>query len=98
MTRTTEWSRRENWSNVASRIFYKSSVRHDLKQIDPKIVTRILREIRVVIGRNPRAGEPLAGQFKGLFKLRIGEYRIIYTIIERDVLILRIRHRGKAYE
>ncbi len=83
---------------MAGRILYKSSVRRDLKQIDPKNVTRILGEIRMILGRNPRAGEPLAGQFKGLFKLRIGEYRIIYTIIERDVLILRIRHRGKAYE
>ncbi len=39
------------------------------------------------------------GEFAGLFKFRVGEYRVIYARITKDrVLILRIRHRGKAYE
>lgn len=83
---------------MASKILYKSSVRHDLKLIDQKSVDRILGEIRVTLGNNPRAGEALAGEFKGLFKLRVGDYRIIYTLVQSDVLVLRIGHRGKAYE
>ncbi len=83
---------------MTGRILYKSSVPHDLKQLGPRSIARILRELNEVLGSNPRAGDPLAGQFKGLFKLRIGEYRTVYTLIGRDVLILRIRHRAKAYE
>ncbi|MEE9567521.1 MAG: type II toxin-antitoxin system mRNA interferase toxin, RelE/StbE family, partial [Desulfobacteria bacterium] len=39
----------------------------------------------------------LTGKFAGLRKLRIGDYRVIYTIIEDTALILRISHRREAY-
>lgn len=83
---------------MTSNIFYKSSVRHDLRKIDPKNLKRILREIRTLLGNNPLAGEPLHGEFKGLYKLRIGDYRVIYALIAEGVLVLRIRSRSKAYE
>ncbi len=83
---------------MVGRILYKSSVRRDLKNIDSKRTARILGEIRAILGGNPRAGEALRGEFKGLFKLRIGDYRVIYTLVDADVLVLRIRHRSKVYE
>ncbi len=43
-----------------------------------------------------RYGESLHGEFAGLFKLRVGDYRIIYALTGSDALMLRIRHRGKA--
>jgi len=83
---------------LTGKVLYKSSVRHDLKQIDPKHVKRILHEIRTSLENDPHAGEALLGEFKGLFKLRVGSYRVIYTLIDEDVLVLRIRHRSKVYE
>ncbi len=81
------------------KIEYKSSVRRDLKQIDKKAVERILSEIGEKLSTTPRTGEMLHGEFAGLYKLRLGEYRVIYaTIGDESVLILRIRHRSKAYE
>jgi len=80
------------------KVLYKTSVRRDLKKIDQKSVQRILRGIRNVLGKNPRSGEALHGEFAGLYKLRIGDYRIIYALLEQNVLVLRIRHRSKAYE
>jgi mRNA interferase RelE/StbE len=82
---------------LAGRTLYKSSVRHDLKQIDPKKVKSVLSEITAVLGQNPRSGEALHGEFEGLYKLRFGEYRVIYTLTEEGVIVLRIRHRSKAY-
>ncbi len=98
MTRTTAWCLRKNWSSLAGRILYKSSVSRDLKKIAPNDVDRILKQIRTVLGENPLSGEQLHGDFKGLFKLRIGEYRVVYAFSGDDLLILRIRNRGKAYE
>lgn len=80
------------------KVLYKASVRRDLKKIDQKSVERILREIRNVLGNNPRSGEALHGEFAGLYKLRIGDYRVIYALLEQGVLVLRIGHRSKAYE
>ena len=82
---------------MPGRILYKSSVGRDIKKIASKDVQRILRRIRVDLGENPRSGEPLHGEFEGLFKLRVGDYRVIYTLSGQDVLVLRIRQRGKAY-
>ena len=76
---------------------YKSSVERDLRRIDKKDVNRILNKIEKILGENPNKGEPLKGEYKGLYKLRIGDYRVIYTKTKEGVLILRIRHRGKAY-
>ncbi len=82
---------------MAGKILYKSSVGRDLKKIDTKDVERILREIRAVFADKPDAGEALSGEFKGLFKVRVGDYRVIYTIVDGDVLVLKIGHRSKVY-
>jgi mRNA interferase RelE/StbE len=82
---------------LTGRILYKSSVSHDLKKINARDVERILREIRTTLGKDPNAGEALMGDFKGLFKIRIGDYRVIYAIIDSDVLVLRVGHRSKVY-
>lgn len=83
---------------MTSRILYKSSVSHDLKKISQEDRQRILHQIADVLGEGPRAGEPLHGEFEGLFKLRVGDYRVVYALVGQDVLVLRIRHRGKAYD
>jgi mRNA interferase RelE/StbE len=82
---------------LTGRILYKSSVSHDLKKIDAKDVERILREARATLGKNPNAGEALHGEFKGLFKIRVGDNRVIYTTVEGDILVLRVGHRSKVY-
>jgi mRNA-degrading endonuclease RelE of RelBE toxin-antitoxin system len=82
---------------LTARVLYKSSVAHDLKKISPSDKQRVLRQIEEILGSNPRSGEPLHGEFEGLFKFRVGDYRAIYAFAGADVLVLRIRHRSKAY-
>jgi mRNA interferase RelE/StbE len=82
---------------LAYRIEYKSSVYHDLKQVDKSIAKRIIKELEEALSEDPNCGEALTGQFKGLFKLRIGDYRVVYSKASDGVVILRIRHRSKAY-
>ena len=79
-------------------IKYKSSVTRDLKHLDKRMAERILSQVEDVLSREPYTGERLHGEFAGLYKLRVGDYRVIYTIIKDAVLILRLGHRGKVYE
>ena len=83
---------------MAGRILYKSSFSRDLKKRGRRSAGRILREIRTTLVDNPRVGEALLGEFEGLFKLRIGDYRVIYTLVEGGVLVLRIGHRSRVYQ
>jgi len=39
----------------------------------------------------------LKGPFAGMRKFRVGDCRVIYCIIDSDVVILRIAHRREAY-
>ena len=82
---------------MTGRVLYKSSVARDLKRIDPKDMQRILRQIEEALGTKSGSGEALHGEFAGLFKLRVGDYRVVYAQAGQDVLVLRIRQRSKAY-
>ena len=82
---------------MAYEIEYKASVVRDLNKLDRGVAERILRELEEVLSENPDCGVPLKGQFKGLFKYRVGDYRAIYTKTKKGCLILRIGHRSKVY-
>ena len=78
-------------------IHYKSSVAHDLKKIDKAQAQKLIHKLEQVLEADPHAGELLKGEFQGLFKYRIGDYRVIYSKISEGVLILRIAHRKEVY-
>jgi len=42
----------------------------------------------------------LAGDLAGIYKLRVGDYRVLYTLENdaRSIRILRIRHRRDVYK
>ena len=82
---------------MSYKIEYKSSVVRDLKKLDKSVAGRILDQLEMNLSENPDGGQPLTGQFKGLFKYRIGDYRIIYTRTVEGILVLRIGHRSKVY-
>ena len=82
---------------MAGKILYKSSVSRDLKQVGQADRQRVLRQVRAVLGADPRGGEALHGEFDGLYKLRVGDYRVIYALVGGHVLVLSISHRSQAY-
>jgi mRNA-degrading endonuclease RelE of RelBE toxin-antitoxin system len=49
---------------------------------------------------NPhRVGKPLRFELEGYYSARRGQYRVIYRIDEREVIVdvIKISHRGDAY-
>jgi mRNA interferase RelE/StbE len=78
-------------------VVYKKSVSRDLKKLTKVEATRILNQIEKELSKNPESYPALKGKFAGLRKFRIGDYRIIYAILEYDVIILRIGHRKEVY-
>ena len=73
-------------------ISFRSSVYRDLKKIDKAQAEQILNRIEQDLSENPASFTSLAGKFASLRKYRVGYYRIIYSILEDIVLILRISH------
>ncbi len=77
-------------------IEYKASVEKDLRKLDSKQALRVLASIERALKVQGRRGEALSGAFARLFKLRVGDYRVIYARTENGYLILRIAHRREV--
>ena len=83
---------------MAYNIVYKKSVHRDLKKLSKPEAKRILDQIEKELVKKPKSNPVLKGQFAGLRKYRIGDYRVIYAILEKDILILRIGNRKDVYK
>lgn len=78
---------------------YESAARKELGKLDRQVAKRIARAISA-LGPNPRpAGSRRLVGYEDLWRIRIGDYRVIYTIKDAEliVLALRIAHRSEVY-
>ena len=83
---------------MAYNILYKKSVQRDLKKFSKAEASRIVDQIEKELSEKADTYPVLKGQFVGLRKYRVGDYRVIYAILGDDVLILRIGHRRDVYK
>jgi len=83
---------------LAYNIVYKNSVQRDLKKFSKAEASRIVDQIEKELSEKANTYPVLKGQFAGLRKYRVGDYRVIFAIIGDDVLILRIGHRRDVYK
>ena len=79
-------------------IVYKKSVQRDLKKLSKTEAHRVLDQVDKELSKNAGIYPALKGQFAGLRKYRVGDYRVIYAILGTDVLVLRIGHRKEVYK
>jgi mRNA interferase RelE/StbE len=81
-------------------ISFKPQAERDLKKIkDRRIVRRIVDAISA-LGRNPRpAGVKALQGDTSILRLRVGDYRILYTVVDTDLLVLvvTVGHRREVY-
>jgi len=71
----------------------------DLPRISRDIQNRIKKVIETKLTQAPQEfGEPLRRSLKGYWKLRLGDWRVIYKVQGKTVIVLRIGHRREVYE
>jgi mRNA interferase RelE/StbE len=83
---------------LAYNIVYKKSVQRDLKKLSRPETKRILDLIETELIKKPKSNPVLKGQFAGLRKYRVGDYRVIYALLGQDILILRVGNRKDDYK
>jgi len=79
-------------------VHWKKSVSKDLKHIAKGHRDKLVNNIIQALSKNPKKGKKLSGKFDGLYDYRLGDYRAVYAIIPKGVLVLRVRHRKNAYK
>jgi mRNA interferase RelE/StbE len=82
---------------------YRDKAREQLRAIDKVAAVRIARFLkeRVLQSDNPRQlGIALQGRYRGYWRYRIGDYRIICDIQDDTItiLVLMLGHRKDIYE
>lgn len=74
----------------------------DLQRID-KAHQKIIKSKLLILSENPNALrnniKSISGTISGLFRLRVGSYRIIFKKEEKEliIVIIRIGHRKSIY-
>lgn len=80
---------------------YMPTAQQDMADLDPPVATRIYKRVKWLAEHfDSIAPEPLEGHWKGKYKFRIGDYRVVYTVNrgERYLMIHLVRHRREVYE
>ena len=87
-------------SSVAYTIIVIRPAQKEIRMLDQTVRSRILQALHS-LADNPRPSgcRKLVGA-QNRWRLRIGDYRVIYEIddTDRGVNIIAVRHRSKAYE
>ncbi len=80
-------------------LYHPDVARADLPPIPSNVRRRIADAVARRLQEAPeRFGPPLRGTLKGYWKLRVGDYRVVYKITGAEVWILAILHRRQVYE
>lgn len=76
----------------------KRSASRELARIPQPARTRLVHAIDG-LGEQPLIGSVLKGGLRGLRRLRVGDYRIVYELLDHElvVLVVRVARRGDAY-
>jgi len=85
---------------MSYKIFWHQEALEDLKRLGKAEGLRIVDKMESYLSASPKQlGKALTGKFKGLFRYRMGKYRVIYTVKEEavTVLVLRVGKRDEIY-
>ena len=92
-----------NWSAaLAWRVEISRTAETQITKLDRQVQTAIVRYLRERVweAENPRQfGKPLRGEKKGLWRYRVGDYRLICDICdaEKTIVVLAVGHRKHVY-
>jgi len=79
--------------------YHPNVKKSDLPKIDVKNRNRIKRAIKGRLTTHPEIyGKPLQRTLKGYWKLRVGDYRVVFKVSSDDILIFGIIHRKEVYK
>lgn len=79
--------------------YHPAVAEDDLTDISVNLRRRLARAIETRLTTNPeRYGTPLRSSLQGYWKLRVGDYRVVFKVVGSEVWILTILHRKAVYQ
>jgi mRNA interferase RelE/StbE len=82
---------------VKYRLVYTHRALRDIRRLEEKIKQRIGKALKRY-GKEPlKCASKLTDPKLGMYRFRIGDYRVIFDIEDEDIVVLRVGHRRDIY-
>jgi mRNA interferase RelE/StbE len=81
------------------KVFFKSSADRQLRKLPEALQRRIVAKVEA-LANNPRPqGVVQLAEYEHLWRIRVGDYRVVYEIHDDRlvILVLRVAHRKDVY-
>ena len=82
---------------LAYRIEWSEEARADVRLLDRRAAMRLFEGILHFARTGGGAIAPLHGDLAESFRLRVGDYRVLFHLADNVMQIFGVRHRSKAY-
>ncbi len=85
------------------RVEYSAETRKDLKALDKAIAARIIKKVSIYASASDhrKHAKSLTGSFRGFYRFRVGDYRVVFSISEEGtvsiIIVILIAHRKDVY-
>lgn len=82
---------------MAFAVIFHPAVKDDAATIAKAVRERIRSAIATRLTTEPALyGKPLRGTLAGYWKLRVGDWRVVYAIRDNEVIVFAIKHRSRV--
>ena len=80
-------------------VLFARSARKELQNLDPQVARRIIKQIEALVTDPRPSGVVKLEGATDLWRIRVGQWRVVYRILDRDRLvdIVAVRHRSDVY-
>lgn len=76
---------------------WPESAKAQLRAIDRETAVRILKLLMEYGQSGAGDVRSLSGEWQGYLRIRIGDYRVIFSVSSAEITILRVGHRSEIY-
>ena len=81
---------------MSYKISYEKRALIELRKLDRLLAKRIIKKIKEM-ENNPFKSDIKRLKGQSSFRLRAGDYRILFRLLEKEIKILKIAHRKNIY-
>ena len=82
------------------KVIWKDKASKQLIGIDRVMAKKIKDKVKNYLAQDPiNRGEPLSHEYQGLYRYRFSNYRVIYEVKEKElvILVVKVGHRKEIY-
>ncbi len=78
--------------------FFHPDVADDLRRVPSNMRRRIMTAVGQRLSNSPdQYGQRLRQSLHGYWNLRVGDYRVVYEIVGRQIRVYAVMHRREVY-